>query len=162
MIPGPGLAPTYWAAAAEPSRTRLPAGGGGYAASRSWKASGVSRFGTPVSAARRLAPTLAVVSELSEAELDALIAQATVDCYNEDEELAGFAAMIEDNLAVPFETTVLGVTVTVRKISQTGSGIVATCVHGKHRQAIPILDLPLPDLPPQGVEWIAAYRRWAG
>jgi hypothetical protein len=41
------------------------------------------------------------VSELSEAELDALIAQATVDCYNEDEELAGFAAMIEDNLAVP-------------------------------------------------------------
>jgi hypothetical protein len=140
----------------------LPAGGGGYAASRSWKASGVSRFGTPLSAARRLAPTLAVVSELSEAELDALIAQATVDCYNEDEELAGFAAMIEDNLAVPFETTVLGVTVTVRKISQTGSGIVAICVHGKHRQAIPILDLPLPDLPPQGVEWIAAYRRWAG
>jgi hypothetical protein len=68
-----------------------------------------------LSAARRLAPTLAVVSELSEAELDALIAQATVDCYNEDEELAGFAVMIEDNLAVPFETTVLGVTVTVRK-----------------------------------------------
>ena len=102
------------------------------------------------------------MSELSEAELDALIAQATVDCYNEDEELAGFAAMIKDNLAVPFETTVLGVTVTVRKISQTGSGIVAICVHGKHRQTIPILDLPLPDLPTQGVEWIAAYRRWAG
>jgi hypothetical protein len=83
--------------------------------SRSWKASGVSRSGTPLSVARRLASTLAVVSELSEAELDALIAQATVDCYNEDEELAGFAAMIEDNLAVPFETTVLGVTVTVKK-----------------------------------------------
>ena len=156
------LAPTYWAAAAEPSRTRLPAGGGGYAASRSWKASGVSRFGTPLSAARRLAPTLAVVSELSEAELDALIAQATVDCYNEDEELAGFAAVLEDNLAVPFETTALGVTVSVRKIGQTESGIVAICVRGKHRQAIPILDLPLPDPPPQGVEWIAAYRRWAG
>ena len=47
-------------------------------------------------------------------------------------------------------------------MSQTGSGIVAICVHGKHRQAIPILDLPLPDPPPQGAEWIAAYRRWAG
>ena len=102
------------------------------------------------------------MSELSEAELDVLIAQATVDCYNEDEELAGFAATIEDNLAVPFETTVLGVTITVRKVGQTESGIVAICVRGKHRQAIPILDLPLPDLPPQGVEWIAAYRRWAG
>ncbi len=102
------------------------------------------------------------MSELNEAELDALIAQATVDCYNEDEELAGFAAMIEDNLAVPFETTVLGVTVTVRKIDQTESGIVAICIRGNHRQAIPILDLPLPDPPAQGVEWIAAYCRWAG
>jgi len=78
------------------------------------------------------------------------------------EELAGFAVMIEDNLAMPFETSVLGVTVTVKKIGQTDSGIVAICVRGKHRQAIAILDLPLPDPPPQGAEWIAAYRHWAG
>lgn len=102
------------------------------------------------------------MSELSEADLDALVAQATVDCYHEDEELAGFAVMLEDNLAVPFETTVLGVTVTVRKIDRTESGIVAICVRGKYRQAIPVLDLPLPDPPPRGAEWIAAYRRWAG
>jgi hypothetical protein len=107
------------------------------------------------SAADRLASTLSVVSELSEAELDALVAQATVDCYNEDEELAGFAVVIEDNLALPFETTVLRITVTVRKTVQTESGIVAICVRGKHRQAIPILDLPLPDPPPRGAEWIA-------
>ena len=66
--------------------------------------------------------TLAVVKELSEAELDALIDEATVDCYNEDEELAGFAVMIEDNLAVPFETMVLGVAVTVEKINQLDPG----------------------------------------
>lgn len=102
------------------------------------------------------------MNELSEAELDALIAQATVDCYNEDEELAGFAVMIEDNLAMPLETTVFGVTMTVKKIDQTESGIVAICVRGKHRQAILILDLPLPDPPPQGAKWIAAYRHWAG
>ena len=56
---------------------------------------------------------------------------------------------------MPFETTVFGVTVTVRKIDRTESGIVAICVRGKHRQAIPILDLPLPDPPPRGAEWIA-------
>jgi hypothetical protein len=50
----------------------------------------------------------------------------------------------------------------VRKIDYTDSGIVAICARGKHQQAIPILDLPLPDPPPQGTEWIAAYRRWAG
>jgi hypothetical protein len=102
------------------------------------------------------------VSELSEADLDALVAQATVDCYNEDEELAGLAVMLQDNLAVPFQTAVLGVTVIVRKIDQTESGIVAICVRGKHRQAILVLDLPLPDPPPRGAEWIAAYRHWAG
>jgi hypothetical protein len=102
------------------------------------------------------------VEELSEAELDALVDEATVDAYGEDEQLTGFAVMIEDNLAMPFETTVLGVTVTVRKVDQTMSGIVAVCVRGRHRQAIPILDLPLPDPPPEGAEWIAAYRHWAG
>jgi hypothetical protein len=102
------------------------------------------------------------VRELNEAELDALIDEATVDAYSEDEQLAGFAVMIGDNLAVPFETTVLGVTVTVEEVDQTGSDIVAICVRSKHRQAIPILDLPLPDPPPRGAEWIAAYSHWAG
>ncbi len=99
--------------------------------------------------------------ELSEAELDALIDEAIAGCHSEDEQLSGFAVMIGDNLAVPFETTVLGVTVTVEKVDETGSGIVAICVRGKYRQAIPILDLPLPDPPQQGAEWIAAYGRWA-
>ena len=49
--------------------------------------------------------------ELSDEELDALVEEATVDAYGEDEQLGGFAVMIEDNLEVPFETTVLGVTV---------------------------------------------------
>jgi hypothetical protein len=101
------------------------------------------------------------VNELSEAELDAMVGEATVDCYN-DEQLGGFAVMIRDNLAVPFEANVLGVTVTLKEIGQTESGIVAICVRGKHRQAIPILDLPLPDPPPEGAKWIAAYRHWAG
>jgi hypothetical protein len=39
------------------------------------------------------------VRELSEAELDALISDATVDCYSEDEQMTGFAVMIRDNLA---------------------------------------------------------------
>jgi hypothetical protein len=52
--------------------------------------------------------------------------------------------------------------VTVEKVAHTRSGIVAVCVRGRHRQAIPVLDLPLPDPPPRGAEWIAAYARWAG
>jgi hypothetical protein len=106
--------------------------------------------------------TLPLMPELSDGELDALVEEATVDAYGDDEQLAGFAVMIEDNLEVPFETTVLGVTVTVQKVTQTESGIVADCVRDGHHQAISVLDLPLPEPPLRGAQWIAAYRHWAG
>lgn len=99
--------------------------------------------------------------ELSEAELDALVERATVDAYDEYEQLSGFHVALEEHLAVPFQTTVLGVEVTVTKIDLVpGSGIVAICKRGKQRQAIGILDLPLPTPRPAGSEWIDAYRHW--
>lgn len=102
------------------------------------------------------------MAKRSNAELDALVEEATVDAYGEDEQLSAFHVMIEDNLTVPFQTTVLGVEVTVTKVDLLpGSGIVAICTHGKHRQAIGIRDLPLPDPPPDGAEWIEAFRHWA-
>ncbi len=71
--------------------------------------------------------------------------------------------MLEEHLALPFVTRVLGQVVTVVKIDLTWRDqIVAICVRGKATQTIPILDLPMPDPPPEGVEWIDAYRRWCG
>jgi hypothetical protein len=85
------------------------------------------------------------VAELSDGELDVLVEQAIVDAYDEYEQLASFLVVIEERLAVPFRTTVLGVEVTVTKIDLlSGRGIAAICSRGKHRQAIGILDLPLP------------------
>jgi hypothetical protein len=101
----------------------------------------------------------------STADLDALVAEATVDCHDRDEQASGLYTMIADNLALPFATTVLGVEVTVADIDLTGRGeIVAICRRGYVERAIGILGLPLPlPLPsPEGAEWIAAYRHWAG
>jgi hypothetical protein len=90
-----------------------------------------------------------------------MIAEATVDCYNEEEQATGLFTMIQDNLALPFETSVLGVPVIVDSVDiHEGGQIVAVCVRGGVLQAIPILDLPLPAPAPPGAEWIAAYRRW--
>jgi hypothetical protein len=97
----------------------------------------------------------------TEQYLDGLIEDATVDAYTESEQTGGFATMIGDHLALPFHTQVLGQEVSVVKIDLNESDqIVAICVRGKARQPIPILDLPLPHPPPEGVEWIEAYRRW--
>ncbi len=102
------------------------------------------------------------MGSLSETQLDALVAQATVDCYNEDEQVTGLFTLIEDNLATPFETHVLGTSVTVERVDLARSGqIVAICSREQTRQAIPLLDLPLPTPTPAGAEWIDAYRHWA-
>ncbi len=101
-------------------------------------------------------------SRISAARLEALIEEAIVDAYTEAEQVVGFHATIEQHLALPFETIVLGVNVTVKKIDVTAEGhIVAICYRGRERQAIPLLDLPVPPSPPAGWEWVEAYRRWA-
>lgn len=90
-----------------------------------------------------------------------MVEEATVDCYNDDEEATGLFTMIEENLALPFETEVLGVPVTVKNVAQSGRlGIVAICERDGIRQAISVLDLLLPSPAPAGAEWIAAYRHW--
>jgi hypothetical protein len=94
--------------------------------------------------------------------LEAMIEEAIVDAYTDSEQAGGFHVMLEQELDLPFETTVLGVAVSVRRIDITEANhIVAICHRGRERQAIPILELPLPDPPPTGWEWIEAYRRWA-
>jgi hypothetical protein len=101
-------------------------------------------------------------TKLSEAKLDALIEEATVDAYTESEQMMGFHTMLDEHLDMPFKTEVLGVEVIVEKVDLTDDDqIVVVCARRKSRQTIPILDLPLPSLPPKGAEWIDAYRRWA-
>jgi hypothetical protein len=107
--------------------------------------------------------TVAGVSTRSGAELDALIEEATVDTYDEIEAVNGFLAAIDEHLALPFSTTVLGVEVTVVGIDVTNDfRIVARCVREEFRQSIGLAELPLPDPPPDGAHWVEAYRRWAG
>ena len=100
--------------------------------------------------------------KLSAAKLDALIAEALIDAYGDSEQRTAFFTVLEDSLALPFTTRVLDIEVSVEGLDLTvDEQIVAICSHGPTRQRIPILDLPLPDPPPAGTEWIAAYRRWA-
>ena len=97
----------------------------------------------------------------SRAQLKALIKEATVDAHDEYEQRTGFATMIVDNLALPFETEILGIPVTVEGIDISApEEIVAICRRGTKRQKIGILHRSLPKTVPAGAEWIEAYRRW--
>jgi hypothetical protein len=90
-----------------------------------------------------------------------MIEEATVDAYSDYEQITGLFTMLDEHLAVPFDTELLGITVTVKNIDLTFEHeIVAICRRDGHQQAIPVLDLPLPARRPDGAEWIDAYRHW--
>ena len=94
--------------------------------------------------------------------LERLIADATVDCYNESEECTGLFEMLAEHLAIPFATTVLGVAVTVTAVDLTADDqIVAVCRRGRQLLRVALLELPMPDPRPGGAEWVDAYRLWA-
>jgi hypothetical protein len=98
---------------------------------------------------------------VSKAKLKDMIEEAIIDAYTEQEQTVGFLTMLQEHLAMPFSTNVLGVEVVVEKIDITREGqIVAVCRSEKARQRIGVLDLPLPTPAPSGSEWITAYHHW--
>ena len=99
---------------------------------------------------------------LSTRRLNELVEEATIDAHDESEQLVGLLCMLEEYLAVPFTTEILGTAVRVERVdTNDADDIVAICRGGGQRQKIHLVDLPLPSPPPQGWEWIAAYRHWA-
>ena len=91
-----------------------------------------------------------------------MIAEALVDCYTDSEMVTAMMTAVQDHLDLPFTTKVLGLTVTVVAVDLNDAGkIVALCKLNGKRQRIPLLDLPLPNPPPSGAEWIDALRRFA-
>jgi hypothetical protein len=124
-----------------------------------------ARKKTKASKAKKAKRTTRTKKAWEKARLDALVEEAIVDAHDEEEQLMGLFSLLQDNLMLPFETTVLGVAVTVVEVELVGSHnghIVAICRRGRHRQAIPITSLPLPEPRPEGAEWIDAYRHWLG
>lgn len=101
------------------------------------------------------------MASLSPEQLDAMIAEATVDAYDHSEQVVGFFIMLEEHLPLPFETELLGVAVQVEQLEITQDDqIVAICKRGEYQQRVSILELPMP--PVEGLQWVAAFRQWSG
>ena len=101
---------------------------------------------------------------LSKHRLEFLIEQAVENADEPEDQTAGFLAMFESNLELPFKTKRNGVELTVSHldISYADCGaILATFESGNQHSIMDILDVPIPnDHPPEGWEWIEAYRYW--
>lgn len=91
-----------------------------------------------------------------------LIQEATVDCYNENEEHQGFVNVLEENVACPFPAKVIGeaVEVTALKGPPRGMGILAVCRYKGKDYDIDLTSLEWTKQRPDGFEWVEAYLEW--
>jgi hypothetical protein len=97
-----------------------------------------------------------------DSDLDGLISELTVDCYNEDEELMGFENAFDEGAEFPCAGTVIGEEVQVLSVSsqQGRRELVATCERRGGRYEVSLLDVEL-QAEPETERLLAAYRRWA-
>ena len=96
------------------------------------------------------------------ARLDALIEEATVDCYDQGEEHVGLMTMVEENVVCPFKAKVIGeeVEVVALRSPESGFGLDAVCRHKGKEYRVDISSLEWPRQKPGGYEWIEAYLTW--
>lgn len=96
---------------------------------------------------------------------DKLIEEIIVDAYGEDEQLWAFRQVIEDEVSLPAEGTVIGETVQVTKIDYDGNpqrGLRVSCRKpGGKAYEVALEDVEFP-ADSKAAPYIAAYRKWLG
>jgi hypothetical protein len=93
-------------------------------------------------------------------QLDDLIEEATIDCYDEYEQLCGFAAILPDKITFPFKAKVVGEDVGVIDIDMAENHIVVVCKRKNKKYTIDLLNVEYRKSDVIGSEWIDAYRKW--
>lgn len=101
-------------------------------------------------------------SDKDRERLRALIDEATIDCYGEEEQHTGLLTMIEDNVECPFHAKVIGekVAVTGFEWPKAGYGLFAVCERNSRKYRVDINSLEWIKPLPEGFEWIEAYQAW--
>jgi len=104
---------------------------------------------------------------MDEERLRDLLEEATVDCYDEEEEFTGiFYTLAEGGLNLPLEARVLGELVEVVDMDGASSslrrGIVALVRKGDREYPLALADLEFVDPDPASAEWLEVYRYWLG
>jgi hypothetical protein len=103
---------------------------------------------------------------LNEAKLHALIAQATVDCYDVHEAFWGMLATLQQQLQFPFPAFALGNYVTVVGLDEGHSnerrGIMAAIYKDDEHYGFPLSQLAFGDLSENNADWLAAFQLWSG
>ena len=103
---------------------------------------------------------------MDKARLEALLEEATVDCYGEDEQFWGVFCTLEDRLSFPLQARILDQTVTLVGLDGDRSGlrrgVMARVRKRDQEYTVALSELEILNPDPASAEWLAAYRYWLG
>jgi hypothetical protein len=99
----------------------------------------------------------------ADAALDDVIAEITIDCFNEDEQLQAFENAFEEHAGFPCPGCVVGEHVEILSATTRSNRreLIATCRRDGRAYQVALLDVTL-DADPATSRLLAAYRRWSG
>ena len=99
-----------------------------------------------------------------EERLQALIDEATIDCYDEEEQFWGMLAVLDSELNFPLAGTLIGEQLaligTDGNASSSHRGIVARVLYKDQVYSVSLADLQITGADSRSAEWVAAYRYW--
>lgn len=99
--------------------------------------------------------------EPAEDELDAMIDDAIVEAFREDEQAEALFTMLLHELELPFQARLEdGRELVVTALSLHRNTVVARCMHGRARRRVPLERIVWTASRPFGWEWVEAFRRW--
>ena len=100
----------------------------------------------------------------NEERLRELVDEATVDCYEEEEEFWGMLTALGDELTFPLTATLIGESVLLIGVDGEASsahrGIVARVSHKGQEHSVSLADLQISDTNTHNADWLAAYHYW--
>jgi len=103
---------------------------------------------------------------MNQARLEALLDEAMVDCYDEEEQFWGVFYMLEEKLHFPLPARVLGEPATLIGLDDSRSGqrrgVMARVRKGDREYAVALSEVEVLDSDPVSAEWLAAHRYWIG
>ena len=96
--------------------------------------------------------------------LEELLEEATLDCYNEEEEFCGVLVVLSEGIKFPLHAIALGEPIEVLRIDEKrsglGKGILAVVRKGGREYRVALSELEFVDPDPASAEWLEVYRYW--
>lgn len=101
-----------------------------------------------------------ISSMMDDETYDSIVEDATVDCYDECEQIAGFCSILQDEVALPVSAIFVGAKLSTIGFTCDDSRVLANVKRDGIIADIDLRDIEITNTDNKSLDWIYAYQRW--